>query len=150
MPKVLRFEHAYPASADRLFQLVIDLDTLDAVTKPWVQFHHLPSGPVHEGQVIDVALSVFGVFPVRPYRMRVVLCDAQTRRMRSEEDGMGIHRLTHELKVKPGGDGAILYDRVEIDAGWITPLVAAWAWVIYRWRHHIRLRLLREAQAGGA
>ena len=105
---------------------------------------------LHEGQVIDVALSVFGVFPVRPYRMRVVLCDAQTRRMRSEEDGMGIHRLTHELKVKPGGDGAILYDRVEIDAGWITPLVAAWAWVIYRWRHHIRLRLLREAQAGGA
>lgn len=142
MTRVLTFEHRYPVGPDRLFRLVTDLDTLDAVTKPWVQFHHLPSGPVHSGQVIDVAMSLFGLLPVRPYRMRVVLCDSRTRRMRSEEDGMGIHKLTHELSVTGDAQGAKLLDRIEIDAGWKTPCVALWAWVIYRWRHHIRLRLL--------
>jgi len=144
MPRTLTFEHRYPVDPDRLFALVTDLDTLEAVTKPWVQFDHLPSGPVHTGQVIDVAISVFGVFPPMPYRMRVVVCDPETRRMTSDEDGIGVHRLLHHLEVHPDPQGARLMDRIEIDAGWSTPLVALWAWCIYRWRHHVRLRLLRN------
>ncbi|UWQ89928.1 hypothetical protein QEZ52_14205 [Aliisedimentitalea scapharcae] len=143
MPRTLTFEHRYPVDPDRLFALVTDLDTLDAVTKPWVQFDHLPSGPVQAGQVIDVAISVFGIFPRMPYRMRVVSCDPKTRCMTSDEDGFGVHRLVHSLQVHPDPLGSRLLDRIEIDAGWSTPLVAAWAWVIYRWRHHVRLRLLQ-------
>lgn len=142
MRKTLRFEHQYPVDPDRLFALVSDLDTLDAVSKPWVQFHHLPSGSVQTGQIIDVALSLFGVLPVRPYRMHVVLCDPEARRLRSEEDGMGVHKLTHEVEVRPTRDGSVLFDRIEIDAGWLTPIIATYAWIVYRWRHHIRLRLL--------
>ena len=145
MARLLTFEHHYPVAPARLFELVSDLDTLEAVSKPWVQFHHLPSGTVHSGQVIDVALSVLGIFPVAPYRMRVVLCDPDEWRIRSEEDGIGIHRLTHEVEVHAEPGGARLVDRVEIDAGWMTPLVSLWAWIIYRWRHHVRLRLLRES-----
>lgn len=147
MRRLMTFVHDYPVSPERLFALVSDLDTLEAVTRPWVTFHHLPSGPVREGQVIDVALSVLGVFPVSPYRMRVVRCDAAARRLRSEEDGMGIHKLTHEIEVVARPNGARLVDRVEIDAGWLTPVVASWAWVIYRWRHHVRLRLLQAGQS---
>lgn len=150
MSRILAFEHSYPVSPGRLFELVTDLDTLEAVTRPWVQFHHLPSGLVHEGQVIDVALSAFGVFPVRPYRMRVVKCDPVARIMRSEEDGMGIHKLTHELHVLPENGGARLVDHIEIDAGWLTPLVTMWAHIIYRRRHPIRLRLLGVTQPGSA
>ncbi|WP_146344823.1 SRPBCC family protein [Falsiphaeobacter marinintestinus] len=150
MTRVLAFEHHYPVPPDRLFALVTDLDTLEAVTKPWVQFHHLPSGPVHEGQVIDVALSLFGLFPVRPYQMRVMKCDPVARVMRSEEDGMGIHKLTHELHVQAEDTGAVLTDRIEIDAGWMTPFVAIWAHIIYRRRHPIRLRLLGITPPGAA
>lgn len=146
MTRVLRFEHRYPVPPDRLFDLVTDLDTLDAVTKPWVQFDHLPSGQVHQGQIIDVAVSVFGILPTRPYKMRVVLFDPEARRMASEEDGLVVHKLNHALEVQPDSEPgvSVLRDRIEIDAGWLTPVVTAWAWVIYRWRHHIRLRLLRE------
>ena len=146
MPKTLTFEHRYPVSADRLFDLVCDLDTLHAVTRPWIQFHHLPSGPVHTGQVVDVAISLLGLLPVRPYRMRVTLCDRSTRRMQTHEDGAGIHSLIHDLQVCPDGTGARLLDRIEIDAGWKTGLLAMLAWGLYRWRHHVRLRLLRAEQ----
>lgn len=144
MQKTLNFEHRYPVSPDRLFALVTDLDTLDAVSKPWLQFHHLPSGPVHAGQIIDVAVSLFGVFPVLPYRMQVTDCDPVTRRMRSLEDGAGVRQLVHELTVSAEGRGARLVDRVRIDAGWRTPFAAMCARLLYRWRHHARLRLLRR------
>lgn len=142
MARTLTFTQHYPVGADRLFDLVIDLDTLDAVTKPWVQFHHLPSGPVQAGQVIDVALSLLGVLPARPYTIRIVECDRTARRMRSRESGMGVRGLSHRVEVAPGDGGSVLTDRVEIDAGWATPLAAIFAWFTYRWRHHVRLRLL--------
>ncbi len=145
MTRVLRFEHRYPVPPDRLFALVTDLDTLDAVTRPWVKFEHLPSGPVHQGQVIDVAVSMLGLLPMRPYRMRVAQCDPAARCMTTQEDGLGVRRLTHVLQVVEGEQPgvSVLRDRIEIDAGWKTPLVGIWAWIIYRWRHHIRLRLLK-------
>ena len=143
MPKTLTFEHRYSVSPDRLFDLVSDLDTLHAVTRPWIQFHHLPSGPVHTGQVVDVAISVLGLFPVRPFKMRVVLCDRASRQMRTHEDGVGIRGLVHTLRVSPDNVGARLMDKVVIDAGWKTGLFALLAWGMYRWRHHVRLRLLQ-------
>lgn len=144
MPRVLIIENRYPVDADQLFRLVTDLDTLEAVTKPWVRIDHLPSGQVREGQVIDVAMSVFGVLPMQPYRMRVVSLDAQARTMVSVEDGLGVNRLRHALSVTEDGDGAVLCDRIEIDAGWLTAPVMIWARITYRWRHHVRMRLLSK------
>lgn len=143
MRTTLTFEHSYPVDPDRLFALTRDLDTLEAVTKPFVQFDHLPSGPVEAGQVVDVAVSIFGVFPGQPWRMRIVVCDAETRRLTSEEDGMGVDRLLHEIEVREDHEGARLVDRILIEAGWwLLPLAAGWAWIMYRWRHRARLRLL--------
>jgi len=144
MRKTLTFENHYPAAPDRVFDLVSDLDTLHAVTRPWIQFHHLPSGPVRTGQVVDVAISVLGLFPARPYRMRVEWCDPTTRQMRTREDGVGVSSLVHDLRVVADGTGARLLDRIEIDAGWKTPLLAVLAWWLYRWRHHVRLRLIAQ------
>lgn len=139
----LTLTHDYSVGPDRLFDLVTDLDTLDAVTKPWVQIHHLPSGPVHGGQVIDVALSVLGILPARPYKIRILCCDAAARQMQSEETGLGV-RLLHRVEVLPVAAGARLIDRIDIDAGWRTPLVAAFVRASYRWRHRKRLGLLRD------
>jgi hypothetical protein len=142
MAKRLTFRHGYPVDPDRLFAMATDLDVLDAVCRPWVQFDHLPSGPVHTGQHIDVALSIFGLVPAQPYSMQVVSCDRVARRMRSEEHGAGITWLVHELRVEPAGTGAILIDEVEIEAGWKTLAMALCAQILYRWRHRMRLRLL--------
>lgn len=149
MTTTLTFEQFYPADPDRLFALVIDLDTLDAVAWPFLQFHHLPSGPVREGQVIDMAVSLFGLLPARPYRIRITRCDPEARQMDTDEDGMAVRSLRHALEVRPEGAGAKLIDRIAIDAGWITPLAAAFVWASYRWRRHRRLGLLRAGQDRG-
>lgn len=142
MQKRLKFEHRYKVSADRLFALVIDLDALEAVSKPLLQIHHLPSGPVRQGQGIDVAYSLFGLFPQRPYRMFIRRCDATALRLRSEEHGVGIQRLVHEIEVSPDGNSSVLREWIEVDAGWRTQIVAACIWVLFHWRHRVRLRLL--------
>ena len=147
MPRSLSLQNHYPVNADRLFELVTDLDTLEAVTRPWVQFDHLPSGQVRQGQVINVAMSVLGLFPTLPYRMEVAEFDPVARRMTSVETGSGVRRLIHTLEVTPDGEGSCLHDRIEIDAGWKTGLIMLWAWWTYRWRHHLRLRLLKESDA---
>ncbi|WP_157770130.1 hypothetical protein [Ruegeria marisrubri] len=144
MKRTLTFRHVYPVDPDRLFELVTDLDTLEAVTKPWMRFDHLPSGPVREGQVIDVDMSLFGLFPARPYKIVVTKCAGSQHVMTSDETGMGSH-LVHMLEVHPSGEGsAELVDRIEVEAGWAAPLVAMWLWLTHRWRHHVRLRLLRR------
>lgn len=142
MVRRLTFRHRYPVDADRLFAMAIDLDVLEAVSRPWVQFDHLPSGSAQIGQRIDVALSLLGVLPAQPYSMHVVTCDTDARLLRSEEHGMGIVRLVHELKVEPVDGGAFQIDQVEIDAGWRTGMAAFWVRNIYRWRHRILRRLL--------
>ncbi|MFK7755205.1 MAG: SRPBCC family protein [Sedimentitalea sp.] len=140
--KTLRLEAYYPVDADRLFALASDLDALEAVTRPWIQFDHLPSGQVKTGQVIDVAVSLLGVFPPQPYRMRVVRCDEVLRLLRSEEEGMGVARFVHVVTVTPEGTGAKLVDLIEIDAGWKTWIVWLWARFLYGRRHKKRLALL--------
>ncbi|MEO9780188.1 MAG: hypothetical protein ABJH07_13220 [Sedimentitalea sp.] len=143
MARQLTFRHRYPVDADRLFAMAIDLDVLEAVSRPWVQFDHLPSGPAQIGQRIDVALSLLGVLPAQSYSMHVVTCDPEARLLRSEEHGMGIIRLVHELKVEPSDIGALQIDRVVIDAGWRTEIAALWVRLIYRWRHRVLRRLLK-------
>ncbi|WP_425043777.1 SRPBCC family protein [Primorskyibacter sp. S87] len=144
MTRTLILEHTYPADPDRLFDLVTDLDTLDAVTRPWLLFEHLPSGQVHTGQVFDVGISLFGILPERPYRMEVTLCDTEARCMVSEENGFSVRKLVHRLEVQPDPAGALLTDRIEIDAGWFTHAVAGWIRLTHVWRHRIRLKLLRQ------
>ncbi|WP_424986128.1 SRPBCC family protein [Microbulbifer sp. S227A] len=145
MVRRLTFKHSYPVDADRLFAMAIDLDVLEAVSRPWLRFDHLPSGPAQVGQHIDVALSPLGVLPAQPYTMHVVTCDRAARLLRSEEHGMGITRLVHELQVEPAGTGALQVDRVEIDAGWRSGLVALWVRTLYRRRHRAMRQLLVPA-----
>jgi hypothetical protein len=142
MRKTLSFSHGYAIDADRLFALVSDLDTLDAISEPLLRFHHLPSGPVFEGQIIDIGLSVCCVLPERPYKMQVVALDPNARRLRTEESGLGVRRIVHEVEVRGETDRSVLQQRLEIEAGALTPLIAAFAWVIHQWQHHRRRILL--------
>ena len=50
----------------------------------------------------------------------------------------------HTLTVTRTPGGARLTDEIVIDAGWLTPMFAAWAKVLYRARHKPRLRLLGQ------
>ncbi|MCV6585851.1 MAG: hypothetical protein OIF47_09980 [Marinibacterium sp.] len=145
MPWTLNVSHRYPVSADALFQAVADLDQLDHVNRPLLQFDHLPSGPVRRGQVIEVAVSLFGLFPGAPYRMRISECDAQTRVISTVEEGFGVSRVDHRIEVQPAGAGAELIERLSFAAGWRGPVIWLWLHALFVVRHYRRLRFLRRS-----
>ena len=58
-------------------------------------------------------------------------------------------RWDHLVTVEPLGDRTRYIDRVEIEAGWLTPLVAAFAAVFYRHRQRRWRRLARSELRSG-
>ena len=59
-------------------------------------------------------------------------------RLRDNGSGQLLRRWDHLITMEATEDGlrTRYTDRVDIDAGWATPLVWAWANVLYRWRQY--------------
>ena len=134
----------YAAAPERLWALVTDYGALGEVMKGIAEFEGLPEGRTETGQKLDVMVSLFGRFPPQPYHMEVLECDDDRMILRSSEVGAGVKSWNHTLTVTPHAGGSRLTDRIEIDAGWLTPVFALWARHMYSARHKPRLRLLAE------
>jgi len=85
---------------------------------------------------------LFGVIPIgwQAVVIGVPPADGDTRFLRDNGYGPLIRRWDHWISIAPGPDGTTHYtDRVTIEAGLLTPLIAAFARVFYahrqrRWR----------------
>lgn len=76
-----------------------------------------------------------GFVPFSKHHLRIDSIDDATRTMRSDEHGGAVRTWRHTLSVEPIGDVRCRYeDRIEIDAGALTPIVAAFARLFYRYR----------------
>lgn len=140
--KTVRLRHVYAHPPEQVWRVATDLDCLKEAVKGLLSFEGLPSGAIHKGQVIDVKVSMFGILPAQPYRMTLTEFDDAGFMFVSQEQGMGVERWQHTLRVLPQAQGAELIDEIEIEAGWRTPMIAAWARFMYKRRHQPRLRML--------
>lgn len=134
-------EHHYSVSPDRLWALVTDYSALKTVMDGMVAFEGLPEGRAVTGQKCEVMVSLFGRLPAQPYVMEVVLCDDAAMVLQSSERGAGVKSWRHHLCVEATSNGCKITDRIEIDAGLMTPFFALWARYMYRARHKPRLAL---------
>lgn len=134
--------HDYPVSPDRLWALVTDYDALGTVMRGLMSFDGLPNRRARAGDAFDLRVRLFGILPARPYRIELVQFDDDAMILQSRETGMGVRQWAHRITVTPHQGGARLTDRIDIDAGWKTPIVAAFAHHLLRRRHKPRLRLL--------
>ncbi|WP_424972716.1 hypothetical protein [Dinoroseobacter sp. S76] len=150
MTRSLHLTHDYPYSASAVWHVATDLDHLRAVTEGLLAFRHLPSGAIHEEQILEVEVSLFGRLPFQPYRMVVEALDPVDMSFQSDEQGAGVRVWRHHLQVVPTSEGSRIDERIEIDAGLATPLFMLWARVMYRARHKPRLRILAAMAAEGA
>jgi hypothetical protein len=92
----------------------------------------VPDG-VHEGQEISVRLWFLGVLPAWRHTLRLVA--VRPGEISSREQGGPVRAWNHRLTFERLADGRCAYtDQVEVQAGALTPLVAAFAQLIYRWR----------------
>jgi len=78
---------------------------------------------------------LFGVVPFSIHRLSIESIDHHSRTIVSDEGGGMIRSWRHELTTTPVGENQCQYvDRIDIDAGPMTPFVAAFAAVFYRYR----------------
>jgi ligand-binding SRPBCC domain-containing protein len=139
----------YPVPADTLWALTKDLDALVEMNARMVRMTGVPTGSIYAGQRIDAQVSLFGLLPAQPYGITILEVDDAYRLFRSTEEGSGVKSWNHTGRVEETPQGSRLIDEIEIDAGWKTPLVVAWANRLYRARHQPRLRLLEKRGALG-
>ncbi|WP_299891677.1 SRPBCC family protein [uncultured Ruegeria sp.] len=144
--RIVTVQNDYPVSASRLWAMATDYAALSEVMEGLVSFEGLPAGRTQTGQRLEVMVSLFGKLPAQPYRMEVLECDNQRMILRSSERGAGVKTWLHSLSVTEIESGSRLHDRIEIDAGMLTPVFALWARYLYRARHKPRLRLFESGR----
>ncbi len=91
--------------------------------------------PWRVGDEIRGWTFLFGVVPFSIHHLSIESIDERNRTIVSDEGGGIIRSWRHEITTTPLGDNQCQYvDRIDIDAGPVTPLVAAFAAVFYRYR----------------
>lgn len=133
-------QHDYPVPPARLWAVAMDYAGLDRLLcrargGPDVQ-------PTATGQRLRIHISILGA--ARAHFVEVVECDGNRRILRTTETGKGGRRWRHTLAVTPAGSGSRLTDRIEIEAGFLNPVLSLWARHHFRARHLARLRLLAD------
>jgi hypothetical protein len=148
----------FDCSPDFVWETVQTSELLLQVTRPLMRIE--PAAGVsfperwQEGKSVSCQLYLFGFLPLGGHTIRFERIDPQSRQIQSNESGQLVRSWLHRIEVAPAEGGRALYcDEVEIDAGLLTPLVAAFARVFYghrqrRWKKLIGRRE-RTVVAGG-
>ena len=142
MAALIDLVHDYAAPPAQVWAVATDLACLQKAMKGIVRYHGLPNAPLALGQVIRTEFQAFSIGPRTPWTMEIVRFDAADMRLLSHEHGGVVKSWNHTINVTPTPDGARLHDHIEIEAGALTPLYAAWARFMYARRHKPRLRML--------
>jgi len=91
--------------------------------------------PIHEGESGHGWVFLFHVLPLADYSIEVESIDPGAWTIRTLERSSALTSLRHAFSVDPLDDRTSRYtDVVDIDAGVLTPLVAGFAEIFYRYR----------------
>lgn len=105
-----------------------------------------------EHRVYRAGLRAFGFLPVGEQVIGIEYQGEQPAGYRLRDNGRGglISRWDHMMVIEPEGDGTRYTDRVEIEAGVLTPVACAFAKFFYSHRQKRWQRLIAEdfAQLG--
>lgn len=141
-----KISREYPVGIETLWADILDASSLADSMKGAVSYEGLPVEPVYEGQVIVVKLKRWGWFPLGKWTMEVVRRDDAEYILESREHGGIVKCYRHRLEVVPTGPDSCRYtDTLDLDAGWLTPLVLPTFKKLYEQRHDQRIaRLIRK------
>lgn len=98
-----------------------------------------------EGETVVGWILLFGVVPFARHHLHIARIDESTRTMSSREYGGLITTWNHDIEVVPIDAATCRYrDRIEIEAGVVTPVVVVYA----RWFYRLRQRRWRALAKG--
>jgi len=135
----------YDVPASELWAHVVRYAALEALMSgPFVRVR-CPEGEEQVGHDVHLTFRLFGLIPIGRWRFKVTLRDDPRRHLQAEEQGTGVRYWRHEIAIADATDGgSTLTDTITIDAGRVTPLIAAFARRDYTRRHRVRKKLLAQ------
>lgn len=139
------------APAERVWDALQRTATFSYVSAPLLRFPvaELAEARWLPGMELEGRLLLLGFIPIGRHRIRIESVDETTRCLQTREGSRLLTRWDHEIRVEAVDDGACRYrDRIEIEAGTMTPVVWLFASVLFRYRHLRWRRLARELATG--
>ena len=147
-----------PLAPAALWELVMRPAVLEAVSAPLLRFAPR-NGPFPatwaEGEY-QMGVKLFGLVPLDDQIVGIEYraCDPQAGRYALRDNGRAcardggpgglIRRWDHLMLVEPEGTGSRYTDRVEVEAGALTPLAATFARILYTHRQKRWRRMLAD------
>ncbi len=135
-----------PAPAEAVWRAVSTPAAFEHVAAPLIRYPAAGSidRPWRRNDVVEGWTFLFGIIPFSKHHLRIADLDDDAHRLTSAEHGGVIRTWNHVIEVERAAPGRCRYtDRIDIDAGPLTRLVAAYAHVFYRHRQRRWTRLAR-------
>lgn len=135
------------ASADEVWAAVKTPAAFRAVTRGLISMPVIRerSDGWREGETVTGWVFLFGFIPFSRHQLHIASIDDTTRTLTSREKGGLVRRWDHDIEVVPTGPVSCRYrDRIIVEAGVATPLVALYAHWFYRMRQRRWRALAKE------
>jgi hypothetical protein len=99
-----------------------------------------------EEQKYVVRLRLFGLIPFGRQTINISVPSRSDTHIELRDNGYGslISKWDHLIAIRSSDGGCVYSDRVEVQAGLLTPCVWAFAWLFYRHRQSRWQRLVRS------
>jgi hypothetical protein len=129
----------FPIPPERLYSLLQRTEVVSRIAFPLLVFHARDRAPM--GELLPfgpyrVWMWVLGVIPLGSQTLRITRHESEGRfQLHDAGSGWIAQRWDHWQCVTPAEGGALYRDEIEVEAGLLTPFVAAFAWAFVRWRH---------------
>ena len=146
MPAELIVQAHYSDAADQVFARARSFADMVRASWPLTRYDGLPRTDMEEGRTYFTDISILGFIRVPSYRIEIERLCSDNRIMESREGGSNVRSWNHTLTVEEQADGACWTDRVFIDAGASTFVVAQFARLMYMARHRSRRAALMAAR----
>lgn len=137
---ILQRDILLPTNADEVWRRVLGPRLFIEVSKPVLSITPLDVSDfpeIWEDRSYRVALRLFGLIPLGWQVIEPSFPEPQgeTRRLLDNGHSALIRKWHHEISVIPQGETTLYRDRLEIDAGLLTPIVALFARLFFAHRH---------------
>lgn len=132
-------------SAERAWQTVKKSNTLVFITKGLLGFsqNNFPT-EWQEGETVTARLILFNFIPAWKHEIYFMRIDDKQYELFTNEKGGIVSVWNHLIKVVPKREESCIYnDKIEIEAGILTPIVWFFAQIFYRYRQR-RWRFIKS------
>jgi hypothetical protein len=134
--KTVRRTSDLPIDAEVVRQLILKPATFAFVSAPLLRLTGDMPRTWEVGNRVALRLWLCGVIPMNRHVIEIVDADPEAGWARTLEHGGAVSHWQHTLRVESTGPGTCRYsDEIELEAGLLTPIVAAIARGFYVWRH---------------